>query len=80
MDLDGTHYLQDRPLDLFEEQTISAPHMHALMLELLEPYLPEGSRALDVGSGASQLGIQHQLERDQGFIALIMVVIRADVL
>lgn len=32
-------------------QTISAPHMHAEMLELLAPHLDIGSRALDVGSG-----------------------------
>jgi protein-L-isoaspartate(D-aspartate) O-methyltransferase len=34
-------------------QTISAPHMHAEMLELLAPHLDVGSRALDVGSGAA---------------------------
>jgi len=35
--------------------TISAPHMHAEMLELLEPYLQPGNRALDVGSGSGYL-------------------------
>jgi protein-L-isoaspartate(D-aspartate) O-methyltransferase len=46
--------MQDRPLPILEQQTISAPHMHAAMLELLAPHLDEGSRALDVGSGATQ--------------------------
>lgn len=31
--------------------TISAPHMHAACLELLEKNLQPGMRALDVGSG-----------------------------
>jgi len=32
--------------------TISAPHMHALCLELLAPFLRPGAAALDVGSGS----------------------------
>jgi protein-L-isoaspartate O-methyltransferase len=44
---------QDQPVPIGEEQTISAPHMHAEMLELLSPHLPEGGRALDVGAGDS---------------------------
>ena len=35
--------------------TISAPHMHAMTLELLEPFLQPGSTALDVGSGTGYL-------------------------
>ena len=31
--------------------TISAPHMHAMTLELLEEHLATGKRALDVGCG-----------------------------
>lgn len=42
---------QDYPLPLGHRQTISAPHMHAIALELLEPHLQPGNRALDVGSG-----------------------------
>ncbi|KAL8465662.1 hypothetical protein ACS0TY_034945 [Phlomoides rotata] len=35
--------------------TISAPHMHAMCLELLENYLNPGMHALDVGSGTGYL-------------------------
>lgn len=38
-------------LDAASGQTISAPHMHALMLKKLEPALVEGGKALDVGVG-----------------------------
>lgn len=40
-----------------ESQTISAPHIHAQMLELLSPHLPEGGQALDVGAGRPSLSI-----------------------
>ena len=44
---------QDTPLRLIgPESTISAPHMHATMLELLLPHLRPDGRALDVGAGA----------------------------
>ena len=33
-------------------QTISAPHMHATCLELLDSKLRPGARVLDVGSGS----------------------------
>jgi len=36
-------------------QTISAPHMHAQALELLERFLKPGCRALDVGCGSGYL-------------------------
>ncbi|KAF8067254.1 pcmt [Scenedesmus sp. PABB004] len=42
----------DHPLAIGEGQTISAPHMHAICLELLERHLVPGARVLDVGSGA----------------------------
>lgn len=42
---------QDHPMLIGESQTISAPHIHAQMLELLSPHLPDGGRALDVGAG-----------------------------
>lgn len=42
---------QDHPLAIGEGQTISAPHMHAICLELLEPHLTPGARVLDVGAG-----------------------------
>eukprot|EP00775_Hariotina_reticulata_P012682 gene12682-12811_t len=46
---------QDHPLAIGEGQTISAPHMHAICLELLEPHLTPGARVLDVGSGSGYL-------------------------
>jgi len=39
----------DVPLPIGEGQTISAPHMVAIMCELLDP--PEGGRVLEVGGG-----------------------------
>ena len=41
---------QDRPLDIGEGQTISAPHMVAIMVELLEA--KEGMRVLEIGGGS----------------------------
>lgn len=46
--------LQDHPLAIGEGQTISAPHMHAICLELLEPHLQPGARVLDVGAGEQE--------------------------
>lgn len=46
---------QDTPLRIGYSQTISAPHMHAICLELLERHLRPGCRALDVGSGSGYL-------------------------
>jgi protein-L-isoaspartate O-methyltransferase len=47
---------QDRPLLNGAGQTISAPHMHAICLELLADHLAHpGSTALDVGSGSGYL-------------------------
>lgn len=40
----------DRPLDIGQGQTISAPHMVAIMCELLE--LSEGHRVLEIGAGS----------------------------
>jgi protein-L-isoaspartate(D-aspartate) O-methyltransferase len=40
----------DRPLDIGHGQTISAPHMVAMMCELLE--LSEGHKVLEIGSGS----------------------------
>lgn len=37
--------------------TISAPHMHAYALELLEHKLKPGARVLDVGSGSGYLSV-----------------------
>lgn len=46
---------EDHPLAIGGGQTISAPHMHAICLELLEPYLQPGARVLDVGAGSGYL-------------------------
>uniref|UniRef100_A0A6B2LHQ5 protein-L-isoaspartate(D-aspartate) O-methyltransferase n=1 Tax=Arcella intermedia TaxID=1963864 RepID=A0A6B2LHQ5_9EUKA len=46
---------EDRPQSTNCGQTISAPHMHAMCLELLENHLKEGAKVLDVGSGSGIL-------------------------
>jgi len=45
----------DNPLRIGWNVTISAPHMHAMCLDLLEPYLQPGMRCLDLGSGSGYL-------------------------
>lgn len=48
---DGTPAYVDSPMAIGYNATISAPHMHAMCLELLEQNLQPGMHALDVGSG-----------------------------
>jgi len=50
----GSSY-QDAPQSIGYGVTISAPHMHAYALEMLENQLKEGMKALDVGSGSGYL-------------------------
>lgn len=50
-----SHAYEDRPLPIGFDVTISAPHMHAAMLQILEPKLVEGARCLDVGVGSGFL-------------------------
>ncbi|NP_001266141.1 protein L-isoaspartyl methyltransferase 1 [Cicer arietinum] len=45
----------DSPMSIGYNATISAPHMHATCLQLLENYLQPGMHALDVGSGTGYL-------------------------
>eukprot|EP00768_Dysnectes_brevis_P000922 gnl/Dysnectes_brevis/1214_a1357_501.p1 GENE.gnl/Dysnectes_brevis/1214_a1357_501~~gnl/Dysnectes_brevis/1214_a1357_501.p1 ORF type:complete len:226 (-),score=54.60 gnl/Dysnectes_brevis/1214_a1357_501:247-924(-) len=45
----------DSPQTLPCNATISAPHMHAMMLEALEPVLKPEARVLEVGSGSGVL-------------------------
>ena len=45
----------DSPRHLGPEATISAPHMHAKVLELLRCQLVEGASCLEVGSGSGYL-------------------------
>ena len=46
---------EDRPFSIGYNATISAPHMHAIALELLEPKLSTSKSCLDVGSGTGYL-------------------------
>jgi len=46
---------QDSPQPIGYAATISAPHMHAYALQLLEDRLFMGAKALDVGSGSGYL-------------------------
>ncbi|GAV83968.1 PCMT domain-containing protein [Cephalotus follicularis] len=52
---DGTPAYVDSPMAIGYNATISAPHMHATCLQLLESNLQPGMRALDVGSGTGYL-------------------------
>ncbi|KAM7273313.1 hypothetical protein ACFE04_027977 [Oxalis oulophora] len=52
---DETLAYVDSPMSIGYNATISAPHMHAMCLELLEQNLQPGMRALDVGSGTGYL-------------------------
>ena len=54
-DVDRMVAYEDSPHPIGHGQTISAPHMHAFALQLLEPYLLPGVSALDLGSGSGYL-------------------------
>ncbi|KAK4479384.1 hypothetical protein RD792_014896 [Penstemon davidsonii] len=54
---EGTPPYDDSPMQIGYNATISAPHMHATCLELLEDYLKPGMHALDVGSDSANLKI-----------------------
>mmetsp|Transcript_5438 Transcript_5438/g.6606 ORF Transcript_5438/g.6606 Transcript_5438/m.6606 type:complete len:242 (-) Transcript_5438:1818-2543(-) len=58
LDCDRTKYRGeyfDSPQTIGYNQTISAPHMHAMCLEILSPLVQEGSKVMDVGSGSGYL-------------------------
>ncbi|XP_057474870.1 protein-L-isoaspartate O-methyltransferase 1-like isoform X1 [Actinidia eriantha] len=52
---EGTPPYVDSPMQIGYNATISAPHMHAACLQLLEENLKPGMQALDVGSGTGYL-------------------------
>ncbi|XP_028781820.1 protein-L-isoaspartate O-methyltransferase 1-like isoform X2 [Neltuma alba] len=52
---EGMQPYADSPMPIGHNATISAPHMHAYCLQLLEQNLQPGMRALDVGSGSGYL-------------------------
>ncbi|KAK9734015.1 hypothetical protein RND81_04G108600 [Saponaria officinalis] len=52
---EGTAAYVDSPMPIGHNATISAPHMHAMCLDLLKENLQPGMHALDVGSGTGYL-------------------------
>ncbi|KAK4599860.1 hypothetical protein RGQ29_009777 [Quercus rubra] len=54
---DGNAPYYDSPMPIGYNATISAPHMHATCLQLLEDNLQPGMHALDVGSGINEITI-----------------------
>ncbi|KAF8878164.1 protein-L-isoaspartate O-methyltransferase [Gymnopilus junonius] len=60
---------EDSPQPIGYGATISAPHMHAYASEHLLPYLKQGSRVLDVGSGSGYLvAVLHELVKPGGTV------------
>jgi protein-L-isoaspartate(D-aspartate) O-methyltransferase len=53
--LDKSDAYMDSPQPIGYDATISAPHMHAHATEHLLPFLRQGARVLDVGSGSGYL-------------------------
>ncbi|XP_010545995.1 PREDICTED: protein-L-isoaspartate O-methyltransferase 1 [Tarenaya hassleriana] len=51
----GSPAYADSPMSIGYNATISAPHMHAMCLQLLEKNLQPGMHVLDVGSGTGYL-------------------------
>lgn len=47
----------DRPYSIGYEATISAPHMHAYAMQILEKHLTPDARVLDVGAGSGYLTV-----------------------
>lgn len=53
--INKSHAYTDIPSPLIDNQTISAPHMHAYALRYLMPVLKPGKIILDIGSGSGYL-------------------------
>ncbi|KAG5523023.1 hypothetical protein RHGRI_034989 [Rhododendron griersonianum] len=51
----------DSPMQIGHNATISAPHMHAMCLQLLEENLKPGMHALDVGSGRNDVNFNNKV-------------------
>ncbi|KAG0583137.1 hypothetical protein M758_3G113800 [Ceratodon purpureus] len=51
----GEPSYMDHPVPIGYNATISAPHMHAICLELLKDHLQPGMHALDIGAGTGYL-------------------------
>ncbi len=73
--VDRAHYVTDKrrayedsPSPIGFNATISAPHMHAYAAEHLVPYIKQGSKVLDVGSGSGYLAavFHHLIEAAGG--------------
>lgn len=65
----STNPYADSPQPLPCAATISAPHMHAMALDFLEPYLKDGSTALDVGAGSGYFtALMAQLVGTTGYV------------
>ena len=54
-DIPNKDCYSDHPMSIGYQQTISAPHIHALVLHHLQDKLYPGSNVLDVGSGSGYL-------------------------
>jgi len=66
---------EDHPHQIGWGQTISAPHMHAIALQLLEDHLKPGAKVLDVGSGSGYLvACFSKMMNDKGKVMGIEVV------
>eukprot|EP01104_Vermistella_antarctica_P000531 TRINITY_DN1068_c0_g1_i1.p1 TRINITY_DN1068_c0_g1~~TRINITY_DN1068_c0_g1_i1.p1 ORF type:complete len:257 (+),score=17.53 TRINITY_DN1068_c0_g1_i1:212-982(+) len=66
---------EDTPQLIGNGQTISAPHMHAMCLELLLDHLEPGANALDVGSGSGYLtACMGELVGEEGHVLGIDVI------
>eukprot|EP00924_Labyrinthula_sp_SR-Ha-C_P005357 maker-scaffold_1-snap-gene-29.51-mRNA-1 protein AED:0.02 eAED:0.02 QI:88/1/1/1/0.33/0.25/4/227/275 len=58
--IDRGHFVKetpyaDKPVYIGFGATISAPHMHAAALEIMDEYIEEGNKVLDIGSGTGYL-------------------------
>ena len=60
---------EDSPQSINYNVTISAPHMHAYCLELLQDHLKKGGKALDIGFGSGYLTVaMSKMMEDEGLV------------